>query len=129
MRVFGSLADLLVPPGQQQRTRITDPRFSQAKIAGRIEETGIPALPIRQQSLDLIAKTHGSTLAEPAPRDNDVDPTSGVAALSGFFEHFDQRYTGCERHSAQDNHLYLRQELHRRAGQLDRHDIQLLVHL
>lgn len=113
MRVFGSLPDLMVSPGQQQGIGITDLCLDEAEIACRIEETGIPAFPVRQQFLDLIAKTHGSTVAEAAPRDNDVDLNSSAAAGSGFFQNFDQHYARRKRHSAHDDDLQLWQVLHR----------------
>ena len=124
MRVLGSLTDLLVPAGQQQRTGIADLCLDQAQIAGRIEEAGIPAFPVRQQFLYLIPKTHGPTVAEPAPRDNDALPVFRATGLSGFFQDLEQRYARRKCHPAQNDQLHLRQKLHRRIRDFDGHDIQ-----
>ena len=124
MRILGSLPDLLVPSGQQQGSGIADMGLDQAKIAGCIEQAGIPAFPVRQQFFDLIAKTHGPTVAEPAPRDNDVDPDFRATRRSGFFQDLEQRYGRRKRHPAQHYELQLRQELHWRTGDFDGHDIQ-----
>ena len=124
MRVFRALTNLLMPSGQQQGTGIADPRLDQAQVAGRIEETGIPAFPVRQQFLYLIPKTHGSTVAEPAPRDNDALPVFRATRLSGFFQDLEQRYARRKCHPAQNDQLHLWQKLHRRIRDFDGHDIQ-----
>ena len=36
--------------------RIADARADHSEVAGRIEETGVPALPVRQKLLDLFAQ-------------------------------------------------------------------------
>ena len=87
MCILCSLTNLLVPPGEQQRPGVADLRFYQSEIAGCIEEAGIPALPVGQQFLDLITKTHAPTVAEPAPRDNDVDLNLSATDRSGFFQY------------------------------------------
>ena len=124
MRVFGPLPYLLVSPGQQQGAGVTDLRLDETEIAGRIEETGIPAFPVRQQFLYLVPKTHEPTVAEPAPRDNDALPVFRATGLSGFFQDLEQRYTGCKCHPAQNDQLHLGQKLHRRIREFDGHDIQ-----
>ena len=50
---------------------VADPRLDQAEIAGRIEQAGIPTLPIRQQGFDFLAKAHGRNVTERPGQDND----------------------------------------------------------
>jgi len=124
MRIFGSLTNLLVTPGQQQGAGIADLGLDQAEIAGCIEQAGIPAFPVRQQFFDLIPKAHGPTVAEPAPRDNDVDPNLRATVRSGFFQDLEQRYARRKCHPPQNNELHLRQELQWRVRYFGGHDIQ-----
>ena len=124
MCVLCLLPDFLVATRQEQRIGIANLGLDEAEVARSIEQTGIPAFPVRQQFLDLIAKTHGPTVAEPAPRDNDVDPDFRATRRSGFFQDLEQRYGRRKRHPAQHHELQLRQELHWRTGNFDGHDVQ-----
>ena len=81
MGILGPLDDLLVPPRQQQGTRVADLGLDQAEITGGIEQAGVPAFPVRQQFFDLIAECYGPTVAEAATGDNDGCISLGVCCL------------------------------------------------
>ena len=56
VRVFCALSYFCVSAGKQQGMRIADLGLDNAEVAGRVEEAGIPALPVGQQLFNLVAK-------------------------------------------------------------------------
>jgi len=72
MGIRGSLPDLRMPTGQQQGVWVAYLRFDQPQVAGGIEKTRIPALPVGQQLFDLVTEIHRPNVYEPVVRYNDV---------------------------------------------------------
>jgi len=55
---------------QQERVGVADFCFDNTEIACSIEQAGIPALPVRQSSLDFVAKSHERNVTERPSQDN-----------------------------------------------------------
>lgn len=60
-----------MPICEQQRVRIAHPCSDYPQVAGSVEQTRIPALPVRQQFLDVLPEIHRLNVYEPMGRDND----------------------------------------------------------
>ena len=81
MGILGTLSNLGVTARQQERAWIAHLGLDKPEITCRVEQTRVPAFPVRQQRLDLIAKTHARNVTERYIRDN----ASGKTDL--FYEH------------------------------------------
>ncbi len=72
MRIQCALADLRVTAIQIEGVRVAHFGSDNAEIAGRIKQAGVPALPVREQCVNSVAKTHCRNVTERQQQDNDV---------------------------------------------------------
>ncbi len=72
MCIFRALSHLGVATRQQERIGIADLRAQDAKIRGRVKETGVPAVPVRKDLFDFILERHVATVTKRLRRNNDA---------------------------------------------------------
>jgi len=71
MCVLCLLPDFLVATRQEQRIGIANLGLDEAEVARSIEQTGLPAFPVRQSCLDFVPKSHGRNVTERPGHDNE----------------------------------------------------------
>lgn len=99
MGIFGTLSNLGVTARQQQRAWIAHLWLDKSEITCRVEQTRVPAFPVRQQGLDLIAKAHARNVTEHHTRDNAFGKTDL------FYEHARADQSGSKQHGSENHHL------------------------